>query len=165
MKERMLYKTLVVGVIVLFIGVGIQPAIALDNSISNESINKDGLVDKISISIWGPAYGLGFFVFGVTLEESTPKNLNVELYVNVTREDGTNIIKYHDKLIQMHGPFGGSSSIIFRYIFFLIRGFLIGDFDINVDIRVLNDGSSKSKTAHGKIFFYFFIPWAIIKEE
>jgi hypothetical protein len=38
MKEKMLYKTLVVGVIVLFIGVGVQPAIA---TVENDSIEKD----------------------------------------------------------------------------------------------------------------------------
>jgi hypothetical protein len=51
-KHLLFYKTIVVGVIVLFIGVGIQPAIAKVNpdiiDIKLDTINKDELIVKIN---------------------------------------------------------------------------------------------------------------------
>jgi hypothetical protein len=48
MKERMLYKTLVVGVIVLFVGMGVQPAIATVQ-IEKETV----IIQKIKTQIEG----------------------------------------------------------------------------------------------------------------
>ena len=46
--SSLVYKTLVIGVIILFIGVGVQPAIASDNTIYNEKIEKNENNPKLS---------------------------------------------------------------------------------------------------------------------
>ena len=69
--KPVLYKSLVVGVIVLFIGMGIQPAVAVDNPIpiseevyENSNcfvIGRSSETIRIPAVLWGLLYGKGNF--------------------------------------------------------------------------------------------------------
>ncbi|KYK33345.1 MAG: hypothetical protein AYK22_09090 [Thermoplasmatales archaeon SG8-52-3] len=106
MKERVLYKSLVTGVIVLFIGVGIQPAIAVDiskSSSNNEDdcelcptisklmdVENEEEYEKISVEK-NRFVELNYFLKLNILKQS-PKDICTELFIELIRELAINWI-------------------------------------------------------------------------
>jgi len=73
MKEKMLYKSLVVGVIVLFIGVGVQPAIAINIEGGNNPPDAPTII--------GPMRGKPGVEYTFEFLATDPENENVSFYI------------------------------------------------------------------------------------
>jgi len=72
-KSALLYKTLVVGIIILFIGIGMQPVIAITNNGNNNSPEAP--------TITGPIRGKPWVKYAYQFCSNDPEDDNVSYYI------------------------------------------------------------------------------------
>jgi hypothetical protein len=160
-------KTLILVVIVLFLGVAFAPSLnAIQTKQTVTSIDKGGLADNVHIRVFSMSNLITFPWFGYACNlEYLHKNaepVEYVIYMNVTKKDGTQLFETETFYENNLPPNFDTTYNYMGAKSFRDAGYPFGFFKVTIDFYVLNDGSSKHLTFHGLVFYInamYFDTW------
>lgn len=143
------------GILVFLLIFASFPIICSGDIGAISSYGFDGLIDKVNIWCRGPYIFEVIWrgsVFRVEFNHTNDEPIEVMMYLNVTKPDGTVLLKGMPLHRPSLPPNFLSSWQYWGFSEFREKGYLFGFFFVNVDFLVLNDGSSRKVIFPGFIF-------------